>query len=151
MTVRTAGARSVMRLDATNVPPVDEWIVDGNNVMGARPDGWWRDRQGAQQRLVDRLEAFAEARDEPVTVFFDGRPHDAGGGLRVGVRFARRSGRDAADDDVAALVEHHPEPGQLIVVTSDATLAGRVRAAGAQVVGAGAFLRELDEPPARPT
>jgi predicted RNA-binding protein with PIN domain len=123
---------------------VDEWIVDGNNVMGARPDGWWRDRQAAQRRLVDRLEAFAEARDEPVTVIFDGRPHDAGGGLRVAVRFARRAGPNAADDDVAALVARHPEPEQLIVATSDATLADRVRASGARVVGAGAFLRELE-------
>jgi predicted RNA-binding protein with PIN domain len=124
---------------------VDEWIVDGNNVMGARPDGWWRDRQGAQRRLVYRLEAFAEARDEPVTVIFDGRPHDAGGGLRVAVRFARRAGRDAADDDVAALVTRHPDPTSLTVVTSDAALADRVRAAGGEVVGAGAFLRRLDE------
>jgi predicted RNA-binding protein with PIN domain len=125
------------------VSGVDEWIVDGNNVMGARPDGWWRDREAAQRRLVERLEAFAEARDEPVTVIFDGRPHDAGGGLRVAVRFARRGGRDAADDDVAAMVARHPEPEQVIVATSDATLAERVRAAGARVVGAGAFLREL--------
>ena len=36
-----------------------EWIVDGNNVMGSRPDGWWRDRRGAQRRLVERLETFA--------------------------------------------------------------------------------------------
>ena len=122
---------------------VDEWIVDGNNVMGARPDGGRRDRQGAQRRLVERLEAFAEARDVPVTVIFDGRPHDAGGGLRVAVRFARRAGRDAADDDVAALVQRHPEPERLIVVTSDATLAERVRAAGARVDGAGSFVREL--------
>ena len=57
-----------------------EWIVDGNNVMGSRPDGWWRDRRGAQRRLVERLETFAAARDEPVTVIFDGRTHDAGGG-----------------------------------------------------------------------
>jgi predicted RNA-binding protein with PIN domain len=123
---------------------VDEWIVDGNNVMGARADGWWRDRQAAQRRLVDRLEAFAEARDEPVTVIFDGRPHDAGGGLRVAVRFAGRAGPNAADDDVAAMVARHPEPEQVIVATSDATLADRVRASGARVVGAGAFLQELE-------
>jgi predicted RNA-binding protein with PIN domain len=121
-----------------------EWIVDGNNVMGARPDGWWRDRRGAQRRLVARLEAFAAARDVPVTVIFDGQPHDAGGGLRVAVRFARRAGRDAADDDVAALVASNPEPSSLVVATSDAALAERVRAAGARVVGAGAFVRELD-------
>jgi len=121
-----------------------EWIVDGNNVMGARPDGWWRDRRAAQRRLVERLESFAAARDVPVTVVFDGRPHDAGGGMHVAVRFARRGGRDAADDDIAALAARHPEPGPLRVVTSDAGLAERVRAAGADVVGAGAFLRELD-------
>jgi predicted RNA-binding protein with PIN domain len=124
---------------------VAEWIVDGNNVMGSRPDGWWRDRRGAQRRLVERLEAFATARDEPVTVIFDGRAHDAGGGSRVAVMFARRSGRDGADDDVAALVARHPDPGSLTVVTSDAALAGRVRAAGGDVVGAGALLRRLDD------
>jgi predicted RNA-binding protein with PIN domain len=121
-----------------------EWIVDGNNVMGARPDGWWRDRRAAQRRLVQRLESFAAARDVAVTVVFDGRPHDAGGGMHVAVRFARRGGRDAADDEIAALAARHPEPATLRVVTSDAGLAERVRAAGADVVGAGAFLRELD-------
>jgi hypothetical protein len=27
-------------------------LVDGNNVMGSRPDGWWRDRRAGMQRLV---------------------------------------------------------------------------------------------------
>jgi uncharacterized protein YaiI (UPF0178 family) len=63
----------------------------------------------------------------------------------VAVGFASRSGRDAADDDLAALVAGHPEPSSLTVVTSDAALADRVRAAGARVLGAGAFLRELDD------
>jgi predicted RNA-binding protein with PIN domain len=121
-----------------------EWIVDGNNVMGARPDGWWRDRRGAQRRLVDRLEDFAQSRNVPVTVVFDGRPHDAGGGERVAVRFAQRRGRDAADDDLAAIVAAHPEPDTVTVVTSDARLAQRVRAAGGRVQGAGAFLDEIE-------
>ena len=59
--------------------------------------------------------------------------------------FARRSGADAADDDVAALVARHPDPGSLTVVTSDAALAARVRDAGGEVIGAGAFLRLLDD------
>jgi predicted RNA-binding protein with PIN domain len=133
-----------MCLDATSVGAVPEWIVDGNNVMGARPDGWWRDRPAAQRRLVGRLEAFAAARDEPVTVIFDGGSHDAGGGVRVAVRFASRPGRDAADDDLAALVAAHPEPSSLVVATSDAGLAARVVGAGARVLGAGAFWRELE-------
>jgi predicted RNA-binding protein with PIN domain len=121
-----------------------EWIVDGNNVMGARPDGWWRDRRGAQRRLVERLEAFAAERRAPVTVVFDGRPQDVGGGVRVAVAFARRRGRDAADDEIAALVARQPKPASVVVVTSDAELAARARAAGARVVGAGMFLRELE-------
>jgi|KBSSwiStaDraftv2_1062776.scaffolds.fasta_scaffold5648583_2 hypothetical protein len=50
-----------------------EWVVDGDNVVGSRPDGWWRDRAGAKRRLVERLERCPAARDVPVTVVFDGR------------------------------------------------------------------------------
>lgn len=120
-----------------------EWVVDGNNVMGARPDGWWRDRRGAVRRLVAQLEAYAAASGTPVTVIFDGAPFDAGGGERVAVRFARRRGPDAADDDIAGLVARHPEPATVTVATSDARLAARVRDRGAATEGAGAFLRRL--------
>jgi uncharacterized protein YaiI (UPF0178 family) len=56
----------------------------------------------------------------------------------VEVRAAARRGRDAADDDLAALAR----PGDR-VVTSDGALAARVRAAGATVVGARAFRHSL--------
>jgi hypothetical protein len=36
-------------------PPVRHLVVDGANVVGARPDGWWRDRPGAARRLAGRL------------------------------------------------------------------------------------------------
>ena len=110
------------------------WLVDGNNVMGSRPDGWWRDRAAAMQRLVDELGGLSE----PVTVVFDGRPRELVPAEGVTVRFASRAGRDAADDDIAALAH----PGAT-VVTSDGELARRARAAGADVVGAGEFLRRL--------
>jgi hypothetical protein len=35
-------------------------IVDGANVVGSRPDGWWRDRAGAAVRLHDNLAKLAE-------------------------------------------------------------------------------------------
>ena len=60
------------------------------------------------------------------------------------MRFASRRGPNAADDDIAALVESDDEPGGLSVVTSDGDLARRVRDAGATVVGAGEFRRLLD-------
>jgi predicted RNA-binding protein with PIN domain len=116
-------------------------IVDGNNVIGSRPDGWWRDRAGATRALVERLGAWA---DEDLIVVFDGRPPD---GLpdppRVDVRFAARGGPNAADDVIAALVAGDPEPETLRVVTSDADLARRVREHGAEVLGARGFRDRL--------
>lgn len=120
-------------------------IVDGMNVIGSRPDGWWRDRRGAMEALVGRLAALAQDDRHPVTVVFDGRPFDLPtppGGLDV--MFASRRGRDAADDDIVALVERAGEPAELRVVTSDEDLAGRVRALGAEVVGARTLRRRLD-------
>jgi predicted RNA-binding protein with PIN domain len=119
------------------------WLVDGMNVVGARPDGWWRDRTGAMARLTAALDAFARETGDPVTVVFDGRPRDVPA-ERVDVRFASRRGANAADDDIAALVERDEAPGELSVVTSDGDLARRVRDAGAAVVGAGEFRRRLD-------
>ncbi len=119
------------------------WIVDGMNVIGSRPTGWWRDRPRAMRELVGELEAFARRGGGAVTVVFDGRPFELESGA-VEVRFASRRGPNAADDDIAALVERDDEPAGLSVVTSDGDLARRVRDAGAAVVGAGEFRRRLD-------
>ena len=97
------------------------WIVDGMNVIGSRPTGWWHDRPGAMQQLVHELEVL----DDPVTVVFDGRPFDVQDAGDIDVRFASRSGRNAADDDIAELV-------------------ARVRAHGVEVMGAKQFREQLD-------
>jgi predicted RNA-binding protein with PIN domain len=116
-------------------------VVDGNNVMGSRPDGWWKDRAGAARRLVEQIGAWAA---DDVLVYFDGpEPPEMPAPEHVEVRFATRRGRDAADDDIAALVASHPAPSDLRVVTSDAALAQRVREAGAEVVGARWLLDRL--------
>ncbi len=116
------------------------WLVDGMNVIGSRPDGWWRDRPGAQARLAAELGAWAAANGEDVTIVFDGRAHpiDAPG---VRVLFASRRGADAADDDIARLVGEADEPAAIRVVTSDRALRRRVTALGAQVVGPSAIPR----------
>jgi predicted RNA-binding protein with PIN domain len=122
------------------------WMVDGMNVIGSRPDGWWRDRDGAVVKLVRRLAAFAASSGDEVTVVFDGRrpsglgDEDAGD---VAVVFAGRGA--SADDEIARRVAADPDPASLVVVTSDAELASRVQAAGASVVGSGQFRRRLDE------
>ena len=120
------------------------YLVDGTNVMGARPDGWWRDRQAARRRLVHAIGAWASEVEADVTVVFDGPGHELEAAAPVTVLWASRSGRDAADDDVARLAAADPDPSTLTVVTSDAALARRVRAACARVEGAGAFRRAVD-------
>jgi predicted RNA-binding protein with PIN domain len=120
-------------------------IIDGMNVIGTRPTGWWRDRPGAMRDLTGELVAHAEATGDRVIVIFDGRPFDLHGSDGVEVRFATRGGQNAADDDIAALVEADDDPAGLTVVTSDAGLAARVRDSGAAVTGAGGFRRRLEE------
>jgi predicted RNA-binding protein with PIN domain len=117
-------------------------LVDGNNVMGSRPDGWWRDRAGAGRRLAEEIAGWAREAREEVAVVFDGRPfpHAAEG---IEVAWAERAGPDAADDVIAARAAEHGGPASLTVVTSDAGLAARVRASGAVVEGAGKFLRRI--------
>ena len=114
------------------------------NVVGSRPDGWWRDRQAATGDLVERLGGFARSEGTQVTVVFDGEaPDDPPRAEGVEVRFAP-GGPDSADDVIAELVEADAKPEDLVVVTSDDALAERVRAHGGQVVGAGTFRRRLD-------
>ena len=110
------------------------WLVDGMNVIGSRPDGWWRDRRSAQARLARELAAWVAATGVRVEVVFDGAPHEISGADAVDVTFASRRGRNAADDDIAARVAGADDPGAIRVVTADRELAARVRAAGGAVV-----------------
>ncbi len=121
------------------------YLVDGMNVVGSRPDGWWRDRPGARRALVAQLATLADG--DEVAVVFDGRPQpgevEAAGDVHVTAHFAP-GGPDAADDCIVSTVEADTDPATLVVVTSDSTLADRVRSLGAGVVGAGTFRRRLD-------
>lgn len=121
------------------------WIVDGNNVMGARADGWWRDRAAAAGRLADELDRWQRAHGEPVIVVFDGPDVvELTRRSRPGftVRCSGSRAPDAADDVIVELVEGlYVDPG-LGVVTSDAGLVARLPP-GVHVEGAGRFLRRL--------
>ena len=120
------------------------------NLIGSRPDGWWRDLDAAVLRLARELAAWQAAGGDAVTVVFDGRPPpdlddvDLG---RLEVAFAGR-GRPA-DDEIVRRVGIDPDRRSVRVVTSDRPLAERVRAAGAgAVIGSGRFRRLLDGGPA---
>lgn len=117
------------------------------NVIGSRPDGWWRDRDAAVRRLAGDLAALAGDQATTITVVFDGHPvPDLGEGTHHGVdvRYARRPGRDGADDRIVADLASEPRPSDLVVVTSDRRLAQRAEAAGAAVRGASWLRARLD-------
>lgn len=119
-------------------------IVDGANVVGSRPDGWWRDRAGAARRLHDRLVATELTQDEIVLVL----EGDARRGRREGqercVRtvHAEGSGDDAIVDEVTKQVAVGDGRG-VVVVTADRMLRDRVETAGASGRGPGWLLDQL--------
>ena len=116
------------------------------NVIGSRPDRWWNDPDRAVRRFIDELVDHAEATGDEVVVVFDRRPPDLTPGTRgpIDVMFASRTGRNAADHDIAELVAHDEAPETITVVTSDRALADRVKQRGARVASAGSFRRRLD-------
>jgi len=111
-------------------------VVDAMNVVGSRPDGWWRDRDGAVRRLVSALQELGRRTGHRIAVVIDGRPlDDLPEGVHGGVlvAYATRTGRDAADDRIVTEVARDHDPTSLTVVTSDQALCARVEDLGARV------------------
>jgi 8-oxo-dGTP pyrophosphatase MutT (NUDIX family) len=121
-------------------------VVDIANVMGSVPDGWWRDRAGAADRLLERLSGLAAhgvpaaALDLPEhtwypewTAVVEGQARSAANIAGIDVRRAEASGDDAIVDTSARLAA---EGRTVTVVTSDRELGERVTDAGARVRGA---------------
>jgi hypothetical protein len=121
-------------------------LVDAANVVGARPDGWWRDRAGATERLLgrlagSRLTAPDGSRISAVVAVVEGRAR--GVAAPEGVRLVRAEG--SGDDALVACAEKLADAGTaLVVVTADRGLRARLPS-GIPVVGPGRLLAELDE------
>jgi predicted RNA-binding protein with PIN domain len=120
------------------------WIVDGMNVIGSRPDGWWRDRHAAMVRLVDLLERWAAAEGADVTVMFEVPPRPPIQSSVVDVAHATRRGANAADHEIVRRIDAASDPGAIRVVTSDRVLADQARARGAAVHPAESFRNAID-------
>jgi hypothetical protein len=118
-------------------------IVDAANVVGSRPDGWWRDRQAATQRLRDRLSDLAAtglphaeppwARQPPLEVVMvtEGRARNTRSSDTVTIVAAPANGDDTIVDLAADAAHRH-----CLVITSDRQLQHRVHAHGAHTAGA---------------
>ncbi|TWD81117.1 hypothetical protein FB561_2221 [Kribbella amoyensis] len=124
-------------------------VVDAANVIGSRPNGWWRDRAGAARRLLASLTEYHQslAVPHPVTVILEGQAraaapdpadHATGDGQReadgVEVVVAEGSGDDTIVDVVRRAADHEPAR-PITVVTADRGLRARVEALGATTVG----------------
>jgi predicted RNA-binding protein with PIN domain len=121
------------------------WLVDGMNVIGTRPDAWWRDRHAAMVRLVDLLERWAAATGEDITVVFERPPSPPISSTVIEVAHARRARPNSADDEIVRRLGTEPHPGSVRVVTSDQWLADQARAAGASVEPARSFRTRLED------
>jgi predicted RNA-binding protein with PIN domain len=119
-------------------------IVDGANVVGSRPDGWWRDRAGAARRLQERLSTAALPHDEVVLVLEGKARHGnpAGQDGRLRTVHARASGDDAIVEEVMAQVDV-ADGREVTVVTADRLLRYRIEAAGARSVSPSWLLDQL--------
>ena len=120
------------------------WLVDGMNVIGTRPDAWWKDRDAAMLRLVDMLERWAAAEGEDVTVVFERPPSPPIRSTVIEVAHAPRPKANAADDEIIRRLRAEPQVASVVVVTSDRWLSDRASAEGASVVGADSFRSRLE-------
>jgi hypothetical protein len=116
-------------------------VVDGANVMGSRPDGWWRDRPAAARRLWEQLRAAALGED--VVLVLEGA-------ARRGVPASETDGLAAVhapgsgDDTIVEVARSRAADGwDVTVVTADRELKRRVEAAGASTTGPSSLLDRL--------
>src|SRR5258705_13802520 len=116
------------------------------NVIGSRPDGWWRDRGRAMAALVERLEQWAADEGADVTVVFERPLSPPIESSTIKVAHAPKAAPNSADDEIVRLVRADSDPAQIRVATSDRALSERIQAAGARVYPAESP-RDLLDPP----
>ncbi|MFB7937892.1 NTP pyrophosphohydrolase [Streptomyces sp. NPDC056049] len=123
-----------MSAEATSPRPL--LVVDGANVVGSVPDGWWRDRRGAAERLRDRLAADGGPADGPwpgpyeIVLVVEGRARGVASVPGVRVEEAEGSG-----DDLIAALARNADGRPCLVITADRELRRRVEETGARCAG----------------
>ncbi|MFF2084894.1 NYN domain-containing protein [Nocardia sp. NPDC058176] len=122
-------------------------VVDAANVIGSRPNGWWKDRAGAARRLLADLAGLSARLPETtsIAVILEGAAKAGADGTepaapRMTVVLAERSG----DDRIVEVVAQASDFDQITVVTADRELRSRVHDHGAETVGPSWLWSQLD-------
>ncbi len=109
-------------------------VVDAANVVGSRPNGWWRDRPAAARALVTQLHAATGAGQlrAPVIVVLEGAAKSgADEGTMGGVTVVHAN--SDGDEAIVALAGRESRP--VVLVSADRRLRSRVATHGATAVG----------------
>lgn len=117
-------------------------VVDAANVVGSRPDGWWRDRAGAAARLHGRL-AIADTSYDEIVLVLEGQ---AKGGVPKGTDGHLRTVHAAKDGDATITAETRSardRDATVVVVTADRALRQRVELLGARTMSPSWLLDQL--------
>ena len=118
-------------------------LIDAANVIGSRPNGWWKDRPGAARGFVERVRTAARGGSlaEPVVVVLEGQ-------ARSGVQPGRADGvtvlhaSSSGDDMLVAVIAEATTP--ITLVSADRALRERAKEFGADVARPGWLLDLLD-------
>lgn len=117
-------------------------VVDGANVVGSRPDGWWKDRAGAARRLHEAL-ATGDTSYDVVVLVLEGA---AKGGVPAGRDGHLVTVHAAKDGDTTITAEARSavERGdQVTVITADRLLQAAVQSVGATTMSPTWLLDQL--------
>lgn len=118
-------------------------VVDGANVVGSRPDGWWKDRAGAARRLHEHL-VVADTPYDVIVLVLEGK---AKGGVRAGSDGHLRTVHARGSGDDAIVTETRTAAGaghRVTVVTADRALQARVEHVGAVALSPSWLLAEIE-------
>ncbi len=98
------------------------WLVDGANLMGSRPDGWWNNPDKATRRWIEELDAYARATGDDVTVVFDRGLPDVAPGPHgaIELRYASRHGANDARGTSSTLLPRVDVPRPVALRTRPA-------------------------------
>jgi predicted RNA-binding protein with PIN domain len=118
-------------------------VVDGANVVGSRPDGWWRDRAGAAARLHGRL-AVADTSYDEIVLVLEGQAKAGVPRGRDGHLLTVHAPKDGDASIIKEAASAQEQGNDVVVITADRALAQRVESLGCRTMSPSWLLTLLE-------